>query len=135
MKTKIIVSVSLLIFALFCFRILTDDKKVDKVTFRAIVLDNNEDSLLIEPSGDSDEIRSSDRIVVFIGDCPIIDSEGKAISAGDIYIGSTIEITHDGMILESYPAQLHGCYKIKLLKQVLLPAETGLISGCYTKNA
>ena len=103
------------VMTIFCLSACSQNKQIDRVTFTATVLKNNTDSLLIEPSKDSDEINSSDRIVISLNNCQIVDSEDKEINAADIPVGGTVEITHDGIILESYPAQLNNCYKVKLL--------------------
>lgn len=87
-----------------------------KVSFTATVLENTGSSVLVEPSADSDEIKSSNRISVSVKDCEILDSEGNAISIDDIKVDSKIEITYGGEILESYPAQISDCSQIKLAK-------------------
>jgi len=103
------------VMIILCSSACSQNEQINKVTFTATVLENNTDSLLIEPSKDSNEINSSDKIVVSLDGCQIVDSEGKDISAADIPVKSIIEITYDGIILESYPAQMHNCYKVKLI--------------------
>lgn len=87
-----------------------------KVSFTATVVENTGSSLMVEPSADSDEIKSSNRISVSVKDCKILNSEGNAISIDDVKVGSKIEITYGGKILESDPAQINDCSQIKLVK-------------------
>ena len=42
----------------------------------------------------------------------LYDEEGKKISPEDLKNGDVLEITGNGMIAESYPAQYHGIYKM-----------------------
>jgi len=75
------------------------------MTFRAIVLEASDTSVLVTPVEDSVEAGSSDQF-------RIPNQEGIELQAGD-----TIEIEYDGTILESYPAQLGEVYQITLIEQ------------------
>jgi len=83
-------------------------------SFAATVLENNGNSLLVEPQEGSDELRSADKIVVYLKDAELLGSDGKQIRMEDIKAGMQVEIFYNGGIAESYPAQLQGCYKIQL---------------------
>ena len=61
-------------------------------------------------------MNSADRITVYIGDVAIVDDEGKEITIQDIGVGDNVQIHYDGRIAESYPAQIHGCHKVVLVK-------------------
>ena len=84
-------------------------------SFVATVLENNGNSLLVEPREGSDELRSADKIVVYVKDAKLIGEDSKEINMEDITVGTQVEISYDGAIAESYPAQIRGCYKIKVL--------------------
>lgn len=87
----------------------------DEVVFVATVLENNETHLLVEPVEGSAELRSADKIMISIEKTTLLRSSDNEIAISDIKIGQRVEITYDGAIAESYPAQIHTCYQIKLL--------------------
>lgn len=89
--------------------------KNDEVVFIGTVLENNGTTLLVEPQAESDELKSADKISISINDTAIKDKENKEISVEEIKVGERVEITYNGQIAESYPAQIHKCYKIKLI--------------------
>jgi len=92
----------------------TNSENSDGNSFIATVLENNESSLLIAPEYGSAELRSADQINVSIKDT-LLNSQDKEITINDIEAGKQVEVYYTGGIAESYPAQIHGCYKIKLL--------------------
>ncbi len=87
----------------------------NEISFIATVLENRGSYLLVEPVKGSDELRSSDKISVSIGDDTLLKSENEQISVDDIKAGHRVEIFYDGKIAESYPAQISTCYEIKVL--------------------
>lgn len=89
-----------------------NSRKKDEVSFFAVVLENNESYLLVEPEEGSSELNSADRMTVSIGDAALLDSHDKEIVVGDIKPGDKIHIFYNGLIAESYPAQINKCYKI-----------------------
>jgi hypothetical protein len=93
-----------------------DSKEKDGTSFTARVLETGETHLLVEPVEGSSELNSADRISVYIGDVAIVDDEGKEITIQDIGVGDNVQIHYDGRIAESYPAQIHGCHKVVLVK-------------------
>lgn len=84
-------------------------------SFTATVLENNQTSLLVEPKEGSNELRSADKIVVSVRDAAILNSTNTELTIIDIESGNQVEIYYSGAIAESYPAQIHKCYKIRLL--------------------
>ena len=84
-------------------------------TFVATVLENNETYILVEPVEGSTELNSADRIVVYISDAILVDVQDKGITISDINVGKQVEVSYNGGIAESYPAQIQGCYSVKLL--------------------
>jgi len=79
----------------------------EKVKFNATVLENNGTSLMVKPDENEDELKSSDKISVRI-------PQGKVLKdLSEFTVGSKVEITYDGKIMESYPAQINA-YEVKL---------------------
>ena len=72
----------------------------DKVeySFVATVLEINGSSVLVRPVEGEDELRSSDKISFSIKDFENIGAE----------VGSVVEVTYSGGIMESYPAQINA---------------------------
>jgi hypothetical protein len=60
-------------------------------------------------------LRSADRITVSLKDAEILNSENEEITADELEPGKQVEIAYSGGIAESYPAQIQGCYRVKLL--------------------
>lgn len=75
-------------------------------TFQAIVLQSDR-GLLVRPDKDSDEFKSSDQISVSLPeDILVTDKDGKKTGRKEIHQGEIIEIVYNGIIMESYPAQI-----------------------------
>lgn len=74
-----------------------------EVYFEAVVLEVNENSILVEPKEESNEKKSADKIVV--GRKSMEDEEFLEIME-QIGVGDTVSIGYDGMIAETYPAQI-----------------------------
>ncbi len=83
-----------------------------QVVFTATVLENN-GTLIVEPPEGSNERSSSDKIAVHTNNAVIQNSAGETITPGDIAAGQKVEITYDGTIAESYPAQIQAS-KVKV---------------------
>ena len=75
--------------------------------FRAKVLEVNEKCVLVEPLDGEDELRCSDKIYV---------SCGKLEQIPEIKVGDVLEIRYDGMIQESYPAQINGTFSVTIIE-------------------
>lgn len=82
---------------------LTDDAGIS--AFRGKVLEKYENSVLIEPLEGESELRSSDKIVVFFWDLKQVP---------ETEVGDILEIVYDGMIQETYPAQINGTISIQI---------------------
>lgn len=74
-------------------------------TFQATVLEANDTQILVEPVSGSAELASADQIYVS-------NPDAVALQAGDM-----VEITYDGSIMETYPAQLGEVYSIEIVAQ------------------
>ena len=67
-------------------------------TFIATVLEINESSVLVEPVEGEEELRSSDEITFSTADLDNIEVE----------VGSVVQVTYTGSIMESYPARINA---------------------------
>ncbi len=90
-------------------------EKNNEVVFVATVLEKSETHLLVEPVEGSAELISADKIMVYVQDTTLLLSNDINIAISDIKAEQLVEITYNGAIAESYPAQIHTCYQIKLL--------------------
>ena len=71
--------------------------------FIGTILDFNDNSIIVEPIEGSHESKSSDKIII------------KRINADNYVIGDRIKITYNGLVNESYPAQITAT-EIELIK-------------------
>ena len=92
------------------YRLITKQEDIEKVTFNAVVIENNGTSLLINPAEGSSELNSSDKIVVRV---PSDNAVLKDLS--EFTKGSKVKIIYDGMIMESYPAQINA-YSVEFIR-------------------
>ncbi|MGE4214594.1 MAG: hypothetical protein AB7E42_07465 [Anaerotignaceae bacterium] len=76
----------------------------------------HENSITITPAADTDEIKSSDSIVVSVTEYTSVfgDKTLEEMATSTISIGSTVEITYDGNVQESYPAGIPGATMIRV---------------------
>ena len=88
----------------------------DEVSFNAIVLENKQTHLLVEPEEGSPELRSADRITISVSEAALLNSQNAEIEIADIKAGDRIQVYYNGAIAESYPAQINGCRKVKVLE-------------------
>ena len=77
----------------------------ETVTFVATVLEMGDGYLLAEPVEGDAMLATADRILVSVGDAALPDG---------LAAGAVVEITFDGMVRESYPAQISGVTEIRL---------------------
>lgn len=82
-----------------------DDNTPLMVTFQALVIETNEDSIIVKPADGSLELDSADKF-------HISNEENLELQIGDL-----VEISYNGEIMESYPAQLGKVYEITVIKQ------------------
>jgi len=101
--------------------------------FKAEIIETG-DSLLITPDEDSNEFRSSDKISVSINDAKLLNVDGEGITKEDFKVGDIIEVTYNGAILESYPAQISAS-SIKLVDHnILIEGYLALIDDLYNED-
>jgi hypothetical protein len=84
-------------------------------SFIANILENSGTSLLVEPEKGSAELSSADKIIVDVRDAALVDAANTEITISEIVTGKQVEISYHGGIAESYPAQIQGCYRVRLL--------------------
>lgn len=90
------------------------DQGEEEVSFVATVLEINQSSLLVEPAEGSVELSSADRIVAYVDNAIITDSQGSEVDISTVEAGSQVIIIYDGEIAESYPAQIRSI-RVKLI--------------------
>ncbi len=111
----------------------TDNSNQLYVTsFQALVI-QTEDGLLVKPDKNSSEYKSSDKISVRTGDTLIYDKDGRSIELKDLKDGDIVEIAYDGIIMESYPAQISS-YSIKIMDTLLVDGYLSLIDDIYNED-
>ena len=77
------------------------------VTFSATINEVRDGTILVAPVEGSDELRSSNLFSIGITDTTdIVDVSGKKTDQSSLEAGQTVEIRYNGMIAESYPAQI-----------------------------
>lgn len=74
-----------------------------EVYFKAVVIEVNENSFLVEPEDDASEKKSADKIVVGVKN---LEDEESLQMIEQIEVGDIVNIGYDGMIAETYPAQI-----------------------------
>ncbi len=75
------------------------------ITFQASVIEKNNDSIIVKPEDSSLELASADKFYI-----PNVENL-------ELQIGDLVEISYNGEIMESYPAQLGEVYKITVIDQ------------------
>lgn len=75
------------------------------VTFQATVIEINNDTIFVQPVDGSSELDSADKF-------SIPNDENLKLQVGNL-----LEITYNGNIMESYPAQLGEVYEITVIEQ------------------
>lgn len=81
----------------------------DQAYFQAIVQEISEKQILVTPVEGSSELNSSDLIWVTKN---VVSANGVP----DIKVGNTIQIVYDGLIQETYPAQINNVFAIYLVE-------------------
>lgn len=83
----------------------TKDDNIDYEVFMAQVT-RSEEGLLISPDKDTAPYSSSDRISLATKDAEIIDDKGNLVDIDMLKPGDRIKVSYNGIIAESYPAQI-----------------------------
>lgn len=102
-------------------------------SFMAQVIENSS-SLLVSPAPDSNEIKSSDRIIVSVADDAIKGLDGSMIKRQELKPGDLVRISYDGGIRESYPAQLSASLVELTGRNIVIDAYIALIDDIYNED-
>lgn len=108
--------------------------EITEVEFKAEVIEVG-DSLLITPDKDSTEYKSSDKMSVSLVDTKILNKDGSEIALKDLKPGDIIEITYNGVILESYPAQITASAIEVVDHNILIDGYLALIDDIYQEDS
>ena len=106
----VLLILAIVIVAVINHFILNNGETINKVSFNATVLENYGNSILVNPLEGSPELSTSDKIGVR---GPVDNAALKDLS--EFTVGSKVKITYDGMIMESYPAQINA-YNVEFAK-------------------
>lgn len=82
---------------------------VGNTVFQATILEIGEGFFLVEPVEGCTELNSADQITVPMK---------KMEASPEPEVGDVIEITYNGELLETYPAQIKEIYGIKVVQDV-----------------
>lgn len=112
---KMLWIIAIIIFLLgnilvYLFKPMTMNDIYDKPNFTGIVTEINEKSILVSVNEDEDEIKSSDKMKVSL-------NVKLKDSMTSFKVGDKVRIFYDGIILESYPAQINTVYAILLINE------------------
>ncbi len=102
------------IFIMLCLLVGCSNQEGEEFSIVAIVLENNQSSLLVEPVEGSIELSSSDRIVAHVSDAIITDAKGNKVNITAVAVGDQVMIVYSGEIAESYPAQIWS-FRVQLM--------------------
>lgn len=103
------------------------------VVFEAEVI-SAEQGLLVTPDPQSGESKSSDKISVRLTEAKITDQEGKELTLEELKAGDFVKITYNGVILESYPAQI-GASSVQVIgHNKLIDGYLSLIDDIYNED-
>lgn len=105
-------SIVVVMMVLIAFSLIGCDQKTDKITFSATIMRVDGQSILVRPGQDTNEYKSADLISVGLSNTEITDANCKKIVISALPVGSKVDITYGGIILESYPAQINDCTKL-----------------------
>lgn len=78
------------------------------ITFQASVIEKTNDAITVKPADGSPELDSADQFYI----SNVSNEENPELQIGDL-----VEISYNGEIMESYPAQLGEVYKITVIEQ------------------
>lgn len=102
--------------------------------FYAEIISTGE-TLLIAPDPDSWVFASADRIVASVTNANIYDQKDNLIAAEDLEAGDIIRIAFNGIIAESYPAQLTASRIDRIDHDILIDGYLSLINDVYIEDS
>ena len=80
--------------------------EIQEFSFRATVLEVNENFLLVEPSQDCPERNSADKI-----ELPLQDKTSWPMPQ----VGDTVDVFYNGELMETYPARIGKLYRVEIV--------------------
>lgn len=105
----------------------------EEYTFTAKVIET-EGSLLIAPDEETNEFKSSDKISVHTAGTKFFDKNGNEITIEKLQAGDRISVVYNGIIMESYPAQI-GAISITLTEdKELIEVYKAIIDDIYQED-
>lgn len=117
-KVKRLIRKASLLFMFFCMPVICiacsnnnvqdqpdDVVNQEEVSFQATVVEA-EKVLMVSPLEDEPETRSADLFAVGTVDAKLLNEKGEEITLSNFQDGMIVEIIYDGLIRESYPAQI-----------------------------
>lgn len=108
-----------------------DTESEDTVVFEATVIEDNS-GLLVTPIEGSDELKSSDKIYVSLSSSK--GQENKTSGQTGYKPGDIIKITYNGLIAESYPAQITA-REIELIgRNILIDGYKVIVDDIYLED-
>jgi len=90
--------------------------KQPEVSFYANVLENADNYLLVEGISENDINHRSQFTVSLKKDSSVLDINGISINLSDIPQGCLVKIIYDGIVRETYPAQIDGVISIQIVE-------------------
>ena len=109
------------------------DEDTGSYVFVAQVIDSS-NRLLVAPDKDSNEIKSADKIAVGLTDGLILGLNGESLSKEELKAGDLVKITYDGIIRESYPAQITASLIEITGRNILIDGYIALIDDIYNED-
>lgn len=92
------------------------------------------DFILAAPNQTSKEYKGSDKVSVNLTDCLVTDLRGEEISGKELKAGDIIEITYDGVMMESYPAQIRASAVRVTDHNILIDAYLAIIDDIWQED-
>ena len=109
MKKKLYSSICLLCLAVIILCAYGKQEKGNNepktITFQATIIEVNSDTIIVEPVDGSSELNSADKFSI---------SNDENL---ELQVGNLLEITYNGDIMESYPAQLGEVHNITIVQE------------------
>lgn len=102
--------------------------------FTAVVIEAGK-GLLVTPEAGSAASASSDRISVSLYETEILDDKGNAVTADRFKPGDLLKIFYNGVILESYPAQIRADRIEYLGRDLQLDGYMAVIDDIYQEDS
>lgn len=101
--------------------------------FEAEIMET-EERLLIAPDEDSSAYRSADKISTALNDAQIYDDSGASIEAVQLKAGDMIRVAYNGIINESYPAQISASRIDVIGHNHIIDGYMALIDDIYNED-